>query len=189
MIIIIGLGNPGEKYENTRHNAGFLFLDKLAEKNNFDEFRYSRKFNSDISEGLINDQKIVLVKPQTFMNESGRAVEAIKDYYKVDSPSGIIVIHDEIDVPLGKIKIVKDRGSAGHKGVKSIIEKLGNDFIRFRIGIGAEDAKTKDTEKFVIEEFSKKEQAALKHSFKKALQALEDLLVDGIEKTMSKYNQ
>jgi len=188
MIIIVGLGNPGEKYEKTRHNVGFMFLDKIAEKFNFSEFAFSKKFHSQLSEGEIAGQKIMLAKPQTFMNESGIAVETLVGYYKAPLTS-LLVVHDEMDIPLGNIKIVKGRGSAGHKGVKSIIEKLGENFARFRIGIGPETSKKQNTEKFVIDNFSKKEVAALKHVFKKTQQALEDFLNDGVEKIMNKYNQ
>lgn len=188
MTIIIGLGNPGDKYEKTRHNVGFMFLDKVAEKFNFSEFNLSKKFHSQIAEGEIAGKKAILVKPQTFMNESGIAVETIIGYYKIPL-SDILVVHDEIDIPLGNIKIVHGRGSAGHKGVKSIIEKFGDDFTRFRIGIGPETSKKQKTEKFVIDNFSKKETVALKHTFKKTQQALEDFLNDGVEKAMNKYNQ
>lgn len=188
MIIIIGLGNPGEKYQSTRHNVGFMFLDKLAEKFNFSDFKLSKKFHSQISEGEIAGQKVILAKPETFMNESGIAVETLTGYYKTPL-TDILVVHDEMDIPLGNIKIVKGRGSAGHKGVKSIIEKIGDDFARFRVGIGPETSKKQDTEKFVIDNFSKKETVALKHTFKKTTQALEDLLTEGLEKAMNKYNQ
>ncbi|PIP28434.1 MAG: aminoacyl-tRNA hydrolase [Candidatus Moranbacteria bacterium CG23_combo_of_CG06-09_8_20_14_all_35_22] len=153
MKIIIGLGNPQIKYEFTRHNAGFFMLDKIQEKFNFPAFEFNKKFNSEISlasspfgrgcrvlatgEGAgVEDNKILLIKPQTFMNLSGVSVKAILDFYKL-SPGDIIVIHDDIDIPLGKYKIAVDSSSAGHNGVQNIIDQLGTQkFRRIRIGIG-----------------------------------------------------
>ncbi len=109
MTLIIGLGNPGEKYKNTRHNIGFLVVDEFREKNNFPEFRLSKKFIALISEGVFNNEKMVIVKPQTFMNESGKAVKSI--IKNIGRPGLPIIIHDDIDLPLGKIRIVKNRGA------------------------------------------------------------------------------
>jgi len=137
MKLIIGLGNPGKEYEKTRHNAGFLAVDKIIENFQFSIFNFQLKFNAEISQGIINNEKVISVKPQTFMNGSGQAVKAIADYYKI-KPEDIIVIHDDLDIPLGKYKISKGKSSAGHKGVQSIIDLLGTkNFTRIRIGIGA----------------------------------------------------
>jgi len=126
MIIIIGLGNPGEKLKKTRHNVGFMAIDEFARKNNFPDFNLQKKSISLISE----KDRVFLVKPQTFMNDSGKAV---KEILKNNSATNLVVVHDDIDLPVGKIKIVKDRGSAGHKGVESIIKNIGNEnFIRSR---------------------------------------------------------
>ena len=154
MKLIIGLGNPGKEYKKTRHNAGFLTIDKII--SNIQYPISSSKFNTEISNGIIDDEKIILAKPQTFMNNSGQAVRAVLDYYKID-PKDIIVIHDDLDIPLGEYKISKNKNSGGHKGVQSIIDHLGTkDFTRFRIGIMIENKKT-PTEKFVLERFSKEE--------------------------------
>ena len=156
MKLIIGLGNPGEEYKKTRHNAGFLTINKIADSFKFPVSSFQSKFNAEISEGIIDDEKIILVKPLTFMNNSGQAVKAIMDYYKIDLEN-IIVIHDDLDILLGEYKIIKDRNSAGHKGVQSIIDYLGTkDFTRIRIGIAVENKKT-PTEKFVLERFDKDE--------------------------------
>ena len=120
MNIIIGLGNPGEQYKNTRHNVGFMAIDKFAEIDNFPEFKLQKKLNSLVSE----KENVLLVKPQTFMNESGKAV---KEIFKNREIKNLIIIHDDIDLPVGKIKIIKERGSAGHKGVESIIKAIGNE--------------------------------------------------------------
>ncbi len=158
MKLIIGLGNPGEEYKKTRHNAGFLTIDKIANSFQFPVSSFQPDFNSEISQGLLDNEKIILVKPQTFMNESGKAIRAVLDYYKI-KPEDIIVIHDDLDIPLGEYKISKNKNSGGHKGVQSIIDHLGTkDFTRFRIGIGIQNLSCKiPTEKFVLEKFSKNE--------------------------------
>ncbi len=193
MTIIIGLGNPGDKFKNTRHNVGFLAIDEFAKINNFDGFKLQKKFNAEISENEINNEKVFLVKPQTFMNDSGKSANKISTTYKLQATS-LIVIHDDIDLPIGKIKIVKDRGSAGHKGVESIIKEIGSsDFIRFRIGIESisshvpvhENTKAKD---IVLKNFSKNQKIAINETIKKTAEALSYFLENGLEKTMNKYN-
>ncbi|MCK5123457.1 MAG: aminoacyl-tRNA hydrolase, partial [Candidatus Pacebacteria bacterium] len=156
MKLIIGLGNPGEEYKKTRHNAGFLALDKIANNFQFSIFNFQSISNAQISKGVIDDKKYILIKPQTFMNNSGQAVKAILDYYKI-KPEDIIVIHDDLDILLGEYKLSKNKNSGGHKGVQSIIDYLGTkDFTRIRIGIMTENKKT-PTEKFVLERFSGEE--------------------------------
>jgi len=181
MIIIIGLGNSGKKYKNTRHNIGFQIIDEFAKENNFPEFRLSKKFNSLVSESILNNEKIILAKPQTFMNQSGKAAKALTSFYKITPPGRVVitrpgrvvdlvVAHDDIDLSLGKIKIVKNRGAAGHKGVESIIKELGTkDFIRFRIGIQPDKGKPKNVEKFVLQKFDKEEKEILKQIIQQAL--------------------
>lgn len=167
MTIVVGLGNPGRKYIYTRHNIGFQVVDEFAKENNFPEFRLSKKFNSLVSESILNDEKIILAKPQTFMNQSGKAAKSLLKLYNT-TRTVLVVIHDDIDLPLGKIKTVKNRGAAGHKGVESIIKELGTkDFIRFRIGINPASAKasagkTKNVEKFVLQKFNKEEEKIIK---------------------------
>lgn len=149
MTIIIGLGNPGDKYQKTPHNIGFEIIDKIAEVNDFPEFKLSKKFKAFTSE----KNQTILVKPETFMNESGQAVKAIKSFYKTNE---IIVIHDDIDLVIGKIKLSKNSGSAGHKGIDSIIKELGTkDFERIRVGIQPEKGKPKEVEKYVLRKLKK----------------------------------
>jgi len=180
MIIIIGLGNPGEQYKNTRHNIGFMAIDAFAGKNSFPEFKLQKKANALVSE----NENIVLVKPQTFMNDSGKA---IKEITKNTSVENLIVIHDDIDLPVGKIKIVKERGSAGHKGVESIIQNISNDgLIRIRIGIGSENKV--DAMKIVLKNFSSDEQKVIDQVFQKTAEALNLFIKEGLEKTMNEYN-
>jgi len=172
MKLIIGLGNPGEKYEKTRHNAGFLAVDKIADNFQFPSFEFHGKFNAEISQDLIGSEKVILAKPQTFMNNSGEAIRAILDYYKM-GPESVIVIHDDLDIAIGKYRISKNRGSAGHRGIQSIIDYLGTkDFTRVRIGIGIkynglavlfekENHKKISIEKFVLQKFSDEEMMEL----------------------------
>jgi len=192
MILIIGLGNPGKKFEKTRHNIGFRVLDEFQRKNkdmhHFSNFKLIKKFNSLISEGKSNDENIVLVKPQTFMNLSGKAVKKLISNIQ-NLTSKLWIIHDDIDIPLGEIRIVKNRSSAGHKGVESIIKELGTkNFVRFRIGIQPKFGKPKNPERFVLQKFNKEEEKIVKEVIKKTVEAIEMILKEKIEKAMSKFN-
>ncbi len=189
--IIVGLGNPGEKFKNTRHNVGFMVLDKFAEKNDFPEFKLQKKSEALVSEGVINDQKIILAKPQTFMNDSGRAV---KEILKNNPSSNLIVIHDDIDLPIGKMKIVKERGSAGHKGVESIIKNTGNDgLVRFRIGITGKTLRQAQGRlkamRVVLKKFNKAEQNTIDKTIDRIVQALDFFIKEGLDRVMNEYNK
>jgi PTH1 family peptidyl-tRNA hydrolase len=188
MKVIVGLGNPGKEYEKTKHNLGFMVLDSFAKRNLFPEFKSSKKFKSQISRNSFEKKRIVLAKPQTFMNNSGKAVKLlIKPYAK--SCQNLILVHDDIDLELGKIKIVKNRGTAGHKGIESIIKELKTkDFVRFRIGIKPNRKITGDIKNFVLKNFTKKEKEVIKKSVKQCVQALETTLTKGLEKAMNEYN-
>jgi peptidyl-tRNA hydrolase, PTH1 family len=170
MKLIIGLGNPGKKYETTRHNTGFAFLDFLKQSWNFPEFESNKKFNAEISEKNYQPQtknyELLLVRPQTFMNLAGVSVQSISDFYKL-SPADIIVVHDDLDIETGKYKIAIDSSSAGHNGVADIIEKLGTQkFMRLRIGIGNQDLRTKiDPTDFVLQKFSDEERKSIQKLF------------------------
>ena len=189
MTLIIGLGNPGIKYEKTWHNVGFVAIEEFSKKDNFSDFSFSKKFNAELSEGSLGKDKIILAKPQIYMNNSGKAVKQLISKLRIPI-SKLIVIHDDIDLPLEKIRIVKNRGPAGHKGVESIIETLGNkNFIRLRIGIQPKTGKPKLTEKFVLQKFNKEEEQQIKKTVQKTILAIEELLRQGPEKTMSKFNK
>ena len=195
MIIIVGLGNPGEKFEHTRHNTGFMAVDFFAQKNEFPEFEMSKKYESLTS----RKDDILLAKPQTFMNESGKAVRKLTTHYKLPT-THLVVVHDDIDLPLGKLKISKDSGAGGHKGVNSIITALGKkDFVRIKIGIcppatavggvpSGGGSKPKEVEKFVLKKFTKEEMEALKETIKKSVDALDMLIKEGLEKAMNQFN-
>lgn len=176
MKIIVGLGNPEKKYQGTRHNAGFMFVDKLAEEMNVEtaaklgtllskekrpQFETSKKFTAEIAEVTRKGEKIILVKPQTFMNLSGKAVSMMMSYYKI-SANDLVVISDDIDLPVGQARIRHDGSSGGQKGLQNIIDTLGLDnFLRIRIGIqSSRDDKSNqiETADFVLSKFSKKEE-------------------------------
>jgi PTH1 family peptidyl-tRNA hydrolase len=153
--LIAGLGNPGEKYQKTRHNIGFILLDLLAEEMNAN-FEFNSNFNAEIAEFKSGPEKIILCKPFTFMNNSGQAVAKIVNYYKIDLKD-ILIIQDEIDLPFGKIKFATNSSSAGHKGIQSIVDYLGTqEFQRLRFGINHE-TKPLPTEIFVLKNFSQEE--------------------------------
>jgi PTH1 family peptidyl-tRNA hydrolase len=165
MKLVIGLGNPGEKYQKNRHNTGFIILDELNEDWSFPDFEFSKKFNADISEGIFEGDKIILIKPQTFMNNSGEAVQKIMSFYKL-APEDILVIHDDLDINFGESKISNDSGPAGHNGVQDIINKIGTqNFKRIRVGIeGEEKRKTRiiPGDVFVLQDFSEEELEKIK---------------------------
>ncbi|MBZ9578443.1 aminoacyl-tRNA hydrolase [Patescibacteria group bacterium] len=191
MILIIGLGNPGEEFKKTRHNLGFRVVNQFVKEKKFLKFKFSKKFNSLISEGFLDKKKTALAKPQTFMNESGKAVKKLFTVY-CSLLTDLWVIHDDVDLLLGKIKIVKNRGAAGHKGVKSIINELGTkNFVRFRVGIKPQrtENRKQKTEKFVLQKFTKEEEKIIKKVIKKGCLAIKIAITEGIEKAMNRFNK
>lgn len=192
MFLIIGLGNPGKKYEKTRHSIGHKVANTANSKwqiaYGFSSWKKSLKFEAEISEGKIGSEKIILAKPLTYMNQSGRAVQKIASYYKINSENTFI-IQDDIDLKIGRLRLSKESGSGGHRGVQSIIDALGTkNFIRFRIGIEPESGHPDNAEKFVLEKFSKEESTAIKKIIKKTIEAVESLITEGLERTMSAYH-
>ena len=163
MKIIVGLGNPGKKYENTRHNVGFLALDKISEKMKAQsekpiEFRLEKKFNAEVVKFKMGKEEILLVKPQTFMNLSGEAVKKTVDFYKVNQASDLIVVHDDIDLPVGSTRIRFKGSSAGHKGLQSIIDSLATEsFMRVRLGVGRPENENIKVEDWVLQKLSREE--------------------------------
>jgi len=184
--IIIGLGNPGEQYKNTRHNAGFMALDKSVKENNFPDFVFEKKYNAEIAESKIGGKKVILAKPQTFMNNSGKTAGALAKIYKLKSKN-FIIIHDDADLPLGKIKIIKERGSAGHKGVESVIKAVGNkDLARIRIGTASK--KNIKAENIVLKNLNEDEKTLIKKVVKKAAEAFLTIINENLEKAMNEFN-
>jgi PTH1 family peptidyl-tRNA hydrolase len=179
MKLIVGLGNPGQEYKNTRHNVGFMVIDKLA-----DNFKLNKKFTAAIT----RKNNIIYAKPLTFMNESGSAVKKIAQYYKI-KPQDILIIHDDKDLPLGKIRIKKDGSAGGHNGIKSIIAHLGSEnFNRLRIGINNPNIKIKNTADYVLNNFSSSDNKKIKAILSLAQEAVLTIQNEDIEKAMNIYN-
>ena len=196
MFLIVGLGNPGVKYKNTRHNIGFDILEIFGRKNGFPVFKLQKKTGSLISESVFGGKKTILALPQTFMNLSGKAVKIIAK--NLDLKSGdLVVVHDDADLPLGKIKISQNRSSAGHKGVESLIKEVGSkNFVRIRVGIGSDENRTDEERKkkermedFVLGKFTPAEKSAAQKAAALAVSALQSLLENGLEKTMNEFNK
>lgn len=187
MYIIAGLGNPGTQYEGTRHNVGFDVIDALAAKYNISvDGRQSRAF---IGKGVIEGQKVILVKPQTYMNLSGESIRGITDYYKVDEEEELIVIYDDISLDVGQLRIRTKGSAGGHNGMKNILAHLGhNVFPRIKVGVG-EKPKQFDLADYVLSRFSKAEREEVEEGYKKAVQAIEMILRGDIDTAMNEYNR
>jgi PTH1 family peptidyl-tRNA hydrolase len=170
MKLIVGLGNYGDEYEKTRHNYGFMVVEEIAKEHGFPAFKLSKEFNSLVSAS----GDVILAKPQTYMNNSGKAVKSIVSYYKIDLKD-IIVIHDDAETNLGEIKEVEGKSAAGHNGVRSIIDELGtNEFKRIKMGINSDDPsfKNKPLEDVVLKNFSHDEKALVEENIKKAAEMI-----------------
>ncbi len=182
MKLVVGLGNPGERYVGTRHNLGFNVLDELVRKLNLGDWAKEDKFKAE----LIKTPELILIKPQTYVNNSGLAVKLLTNYYKL-SATDLIVVHDELDLSLGKIKVRLGGAAAGHHGVESIIDCLKTDqFIRVRLGI--ENSSHLSPERFVLESFIHTEKPQVKHMIKKAIKILDLLLEKGLEAARNQFN-
>ncbi len=183
MWIVIGLGNPGKEYEKTRHNLGFLTVDVIAERLSSG---FKTSDNYQISEGFMGSEKLLLIRPLTFMNLSGRAVSRVLSYYKCDVDH-LVVIHDDLDIEPGRIKIKLGGGSGGHKGVESVMSSVGSrDFLRIKIGIGRPDHN--NTEGYVLSKFKGKEEELISSTVIDAADAVESIVSDGYEKAMNIFN-
>ena len=176
MKLIVGLGNPGKKYEKNRHNIGFLVVDYLIEQ--FNASKVSSKFKGD----LFKSKEYLFLKPNTFMNLSGESVVLVKEYYKIDN-NDIIVIHDDIDLKLGALRFKKGGSSGGHNGLKSIDKHIGNDYWRVRVGVGRPERK-EEVVNYVLSDFSEEELECVKKNFENIKKAIED-----IENAASKYSK
>ncbi|MDI6703521.1 MAG: aminoacyl-tRNA hydrolase [bacterium] len=186
MFIVVGLGNPGHEYTYTRHNIGFRVVNRLAKSIKIE--RIYSKYQSTIKEGLLNGKNLILAKPKTYMNLSGRAVSALVNGYKIPL-SRLLIIYDDVDLELGRIRIKKQGGAGGHKGVSSVISYLqSNVFPRLKIGIG-HPLEEMDIKDYVLSRFTPSEKEVIKESIKTASEAVISIIVEGIDKAMSKYNQ
>ena len=182
MKLVVGLGNPGEEYEKTRHNVGFMFLDFIL---NDSKFTLNKKNMAMEYETMIRGEKVLFIKPMTFMNDSGQAVIKYVNYYKIDSDD-VIVIQDDLDMDLGKYKLLYNRGDGGHNGIKSIVSCLGTrKFLRLKIGISKANIDTKD---YVLGKFSKSELKVIDETFNGLKDFIMDYVVLNRDILVSKYN-
>ena len=183
--VIVGLGNPGKEYADTRHNMGYKAIDVLSSDENIEIRR--NKFHSLIGQGRIAGRKVILVKPETYMNRSGIAVREAAMYFNV-APENLIVIYDDIDLPSGSIRIRKSGGAGTHNGMKSVIEQLGTkDFVRIRIGVGAAEA-GEDLVNRVIGEVPAAERELLQKAAAEAAVAVKDIIAIGVDNAMNRHN-
>lgn len=183
--VFTGLGNPGREYENTRHNIGFSVIQRLAQRWEIDVARY--RFKSLTGDGIVMGKKVALVMPQTFMNRSGLAVGSFLNFYKVEQDH-LLVINDDLDLPFGSIRLRKSGGSAGQKGMQSIINRLGNsEFPRLRVGIGRPPGRM-DPVDYVLKKFKPADEILLNQVLDSCADAIETYLGQGIEKAMTLFN-
>lgn len=187
MHIIVGLGNPTREYENTRHNIGFDVIDKIADTYSISVLE--KKHKALVGKGTINGERVVLAKPQTYMNLSGESVRQLIDYYKVEEETELIVIYDDISLDVGQLRIRKKGSAGGHNGIKNIIAHLGHDvFPRIKMGVG-EKPKGYDLADYVLGHFTKEERKIMDDSAATAVKAVERMLRGEIDEAMNLYNK
>lgn len=187
MKLVAGLGNPGSKYENTRHNAGFMVVSHLAEKYSI-HGKSESKFNSIIGKGKISGADVIIVQPLTFMNLSGQAISAVMNFYKIEKED-LMIVYDDISLDLGTMRFRANGSDGGHNGVKSVIQLLGGDnkFARLKVGIGPQPHFL-SSEDFVLQKFTQEESGFLQKIIPVCCDALEFWLTNDIENTMNKFN-
>ncbi|HEX3036053.1 MAG TPA: aminoacyl-tRNA hydrolase [Thermodesulfobacteriota bacterium] len=186
MILVVGLGNPGKDYSLSKHNVGFMAVDELATRLGVSIWK--KAFKSLYSEALKEEKKLILLKPQIYMNRSGEAVRDAAGFFKIPAED-MIVVYDEMDLPLGNIKIKVGGGSAGHKGIESIIVNLGDlGFVRVRIGIGKPVQKSRGA-RHVLSGFRKEEMGVVKDTLTKAADAVLEIITQGVDSAMNKFNR
>jgi len=184
--LAVGLGNPGKRYELTRHNVGFLVMDELVHRLAMPTAQ--KKFKGLITEGTLDDHKILALKPQTFMNLSGESVQEALAFFKIDPESHLIVVSDDVDLPPGTIRIRPSGGTGGHNGLKSIVTLLGTDrFCRIRVGVGRSEQVPTDV--YVLSEIPTAEMTDFKKSVEKAAHAVETIVKEGIHIAMNEFNK
>lgn len=185
MKLIVGLGNPGEQYQSSRHNLGFMILDRLA--GHLGISMQKQGFDSAFGKGKLGSEAVILAKPQTYMNLSGIAVAKLMGYFKIEVED-LIVVHDDLDLPFPTLRLKKGGGDGGHKGLSSIIQHSGSsDFLRVRIGIG-KPARKSMVEKYVLSSFTEEESRVLPHTLALACEAVRETVLTGIQSAMRTYN-
>ena len=187
MYIIVGLGNPGREYQNTRHNIGFDVIDALADSAGISVIE--KKHRALIGKGVIDGQKVILVKPQTYMNLSGESVRDVIDYYKVDEEEELIVVSDDISLDVGMLRVRKKGSAGGHNGLKNIIQHLGHDtFMRIKMGVG-EKPKGYDLADYVLGHFTGDERKVMDEAAKTATEAIRMMMAGEVDKAMNAFNK
>lgn len=187
MYIIAGLGNPGREYDNTRHNVGFTAIDKIAARENISVIE--KKHRAIVGRGYIEGVKVILAKPQTFMNLSGESIRELVDYYKIDDTCELIIISDDISLDVGQIRVRKKGSAGGHNGLKNIISHLGHDnFVRIKVGVG-EKPENYDLADYVLGHFSKDEAGVISDVSDKVCDAIHTIITQDVDMAMNKYNR
>ena len=187
MFVIVGLGNPTAEYAGTRHNVGFDVIDAIAEKYNISVTE--RKHRAFCGKGIIAGQKVLLVKPQTYMNLSGESVRSVLDFYKVDVETELLVIFDDVSLDVGQLRIRKKGSAGGHNGIRNIIQHVGtNVFQRIKVGVG-EKPKNYDLVDYVLGHFSKAEKEEMEEGYKKAVNAVEFIVQGEVDAAMNEFNK
>ena len=184
---IVGLGNPGKRYQDTRHNVGFLVVDRFAKVHGYDDAR--RKFSALVAVRPLEPggEKVYLLKPQTYMNRSGDAVREALEYFG-GGPADLMVVHDDLDLPLGRLRYRAKGSSGGHRGVQSIIERMAtSDFARLKVGIGREEGR--ETVDFVLGRIGEGEREAIDRAVARAAESLDVWIAEGVDRAASRYNQ
>lgn len=182
--LIIGLGNPGRKYRGNRHNIGFMVVDRLAADNGIQSSKMQNK--AIVGDGRVAGQRVILAKPQTYMNNSGDAVGPLANFYKMP-PENIFVVYDEMDIPLGTIRLREKGGAGGHNGMKSIIQHIGQDFPRMRLGVGRPPGRM-EPPAYLLQDFSNEQLPIVSDMIDEAIRAIETYLQEGIQMAMSRHN-
>jgi PTH1 family peptidyl-tRNA hydrolase len=182
--LIIGLGNPGRQYRSNRHNVGFMVVDRLAEDNGIQSSKVQNK--AIVGDGRVAGQRVILAKPQTYMNNSGEAVGPLANFYKIP-PENIFVVYDEMDIPLGTIRLREKGGAGGHNGMKSIIQHIGQDFPRMRLGVGRPPGRM-EPPGYLLQDFSNDQLPIVSDMIDEAIRAIETYLQEGIQMAMSRHN-
>jgi peptidyl-tRNA hydrolase, PTH1 family len=186
MWLIVGLGNPGPKYALTRHNLGFLAVDLFSQSAG--KPPWSEEQKAHVCKFKMDDVQIILAKPMTFMNKSGESVQALLHYYKIPTDN-LLVVHDEVEIPFGQIRLQKNRGAGGHNGVKSVNEMLGTqDYLRLRLGVGRPPHPEMDVADYVLQKFNGEEQDKLTEFLNRCGDAMESLIFDGLNKAATRFN-
>ena len=187
MFIIAGLGNPDRQYEGTRHNAGFDVIDRIAEKYNIAVD--TKKHRAYIGKGIIGGQKVILAKPQTYMNLSGESIRSLVDYYKIDEENELLVVYDDISLDVGQLRIRAKGSAGGHNGIKNIIAHLGTQvFPRIKVGVG-EKPKGYDLADYVLGHFSKAERERMEEGYDNAVRAAEMIVTGQLNEAMNEFNR